>query len=176
MKKQNTIAVIIFVLVVLILIYQSEDATQVTSSNEETTQSVDFLKVGDEAPDFELQDLNGNTVKLSDFEGEPVIINFWATWCGPCTEEMPYLQQFYENYPDVQIITINCDPENDIQAFVTSNGYTFPVLLDTTGDAQAAYQIMAYPTTFVIDENGIIVDKINGSMTYEMMEEKFLNI
>lgn len=171
MKKQNIIAIIIFALIALILVFQSKQFVEEENSN--TTSG--GVQVGDEAPDFTLTDINGNTVSLSDFEGQPVIVNFWTSWCGPCLEEMPHFQEFHENYPDVVILTINCNPEDEIEEFVTNNGYTFPVLLDY-GEVQQAYGITGYPETFIINEDGIVVDKVIGSMTYEMMEEKFLDI
>lgn len=171
MKKQNIIAVAIFALIAVIVIEQSKTYSLEDST---VTTRVSGVQVGDEAPDFTLTDIHGQTVSLSDFEGQPVIVNFWATWCGPCIEEMPNFQKFHETYPEVVILTINCNPEDDIEEFVASNGYTFPVLLDS-GEVQQAYGITAYPETFIIDEEGIVVDKVVGSMTYEMMEDKFLD-
>lgn len=173
MKKQNIIAIVIFALIAVIVIAQSK---QFTSSEESTgTSTATGIQIGDKAPDFTLTDINGQTVSLSDFEGQQVIVNFWTSWCGPCLEEMPNFQKFHETYPDVVLLTINCNPEDSIEEFVTNNGYTFPVLLDS-GEVQQAYGITGYPETFVINEDGIVVDKIVGSMTYEMMEEKFLDI
>ncbi len=130
------------------------------------------LKTGGEAPDFSLQTLDGERVKLSDFEGEKVILNFWATWCKPCREEMPDLQSIYEERDDdVVILAINMDAHNDVEGFIDSYSVTFPVLLDENDQVSDMYQIISLPTTYFIDEDGTIVQKHLGQITYEQLEE-----
>ena len=130
------------------------------------------LKTGGEAPDFSLQTLDGERVKLSDFEGKKVILNFWATWCKPCREEMPDLQSIYkESDDDVVILAINMDAHNDVEGFIDSYSVTFPVLLDENDQVSDMYQIISLPTTYFIDEDGTIVQKHFGQITYEQLEE-----
>lgn len=111
------------------------------------------------APDFTLKSLDGQTVKLSDSIGKPVLINFWASWCGPCREEMPYLQKIYNDYKDTGLVfyLINIGESPDtINKFLKDNGYSMPVLLDSDKSVSQSYRITGIPETFFIDKNGII--------------------
>ena len=113
------------------------------------------------APDFQLQTLDGQAVSLSDFRGRPVLLNFWATWCGPCRIEMPHFQAVYADpgwrASGLEILAVNVgEPPERAQAFVDENGLTFPVLLDTEQTTARAYNLRVFPTSFFIDESGII--------------------
>ena len=131
------------------------------------------------APDFTLTDQYGNTHTLSDYRGKTVFLNFWATWCGPCKSEMPDIQKLYESYGenggDLVVLAI-ANPggqdvsQAEIQQFLTDNGYTFPVLMDTTGATLAYYGISAFPTTFMIDTGGNVYGYVPGAMTGDIME------
>ena len=135
------------------------------------------LKTGGEAPDFSLQTLDGEMVELSDFEGKKVILNFWATWCKPCREEMPDLQSIYaERDEDVVILAVNMDAHNDVKGFIDSYSVAFPVLLDKEDEVSDMYQVISLPTTYFIDEDGIIVQKHIGQITYEQLEEMLAKI
>ena len=135
------------------------------------------LKTGGKAPDFSLQTLDGEMVKLSDFEGKKVILNFWATWCKPCREEMPDLQSIYaQRDDDVVILAVNMDAQNDVKGFIDSYSVTFPVLLDEEDEVADTYQIISLPTTYFIDEDGKIVQKHLGQITYEQLEEMIAKI
>ncbi|MGN1400621.1 MAG: peroxiredoxin family protein [Bacillus sp. (in: firmicutes)] len=130
------------------------------------------LKVGEKAPDFELVNMEGQTVALSDYKGKKVMVNFWATWCGPCRDEMPAMEKYAaESEEDVVILAINTDPENDVAGFAEGVGITFPVLLDENDKALKKYSVKAMPTTYFIDEKGIIANKHIGEMDYKIMEE-----
>lgn len=159
---------------------------QINKSTEQT-EAVDVklatsaevgLKKGNIAPDFELTTLEGKPVKLSDFKGKKVILNFWATWCPPCKAEMPHMQNFYEEQKndngDVEILAVNLsDSEKNnqvVKQFVKEYELTFPILLDTEGVGDD-YQAFTIPTSYVIDSNGIIKHKIVGPMSKEMMEK-----
>lgn len=116
-------------------------------------------QIGSLAPDFQLQDLNGETVSLSDLRGSPVILNFWATWCGACRSEMPYLQQVYDEWQGqgLVILTISLrEPSTTVADFMQTNNLSFPVLLDINDDVRQMYIVSGIPTTFFIDEDGII--------------------
>jgi thiol-disulfide isomerase/thioredoxin len=114
--------------------------------------------VGNSASPFKLKDLEGNLVQLDDFKGKPVLINFWATWCGPCRFEMPAIQSRYNEYGDeLVVIAINFDePEQVVQQFVDELGLSFIVLLDPGGGVQRDYRVRAYPTTYFLDEEGVV--------------------
>lgn len=130
------------------------------------------LEIGNTPPDFELKTLAGDTVKLSDYKGKKVMLNFWATWCPPCKAEMPDMEKFYEGNKDrVEILAVNMDTTNDVKGFANEYGITFPILLDEKNEVNRDYGIVSIPTTFFIDENGVIKQKINGSMKLEDMEK-----
>ena len=117
------------------------------------------LDIGKPAPEFQLQDLNGNTVSLSDFRGSPVLLNFWATWCGPCHSEMPFIQEIYEEWQDkgLIILTVNRrQTSSEVQQFIQDDNLSIIVLLDTNGYVADLYSSIEYiPATFFIDEEGI---------------------
>jgi len=134
------------------------------------------LGKGEKAPDLELKTLDGEKVKLSDYEGEKVIVNFWATWCPPCREEIPDLQKLYDNY-DVEILAIDLTETESsldvVEEFVYDEfEMTFPVLLDETSEVANMYQVMAYPTSYMVDTEGYIQFLAMGAMEYEQMKEE----
>jgi len=135
--------------------------------------------VGDMAPDIELTTLNGETVKLSDYRGSKVFVNFWATWCPPCRAEMPDIQKF-DNDEDVQILAVNLTSTeksvDDVQKFVDELGLTFPILKDEKGKVEQMYKVNAYPTSYLIDSDGVIRKVALGAMNYEMMVQEFEKI
>jgi thiol-disulfide isomerase/thioredoxin len=135
------------------------------------------INKGDAAPDFELEMINGKKVKLSELKGKKVLVNFWATWCPPCKEEMPELQQFYENHGDeITIIAINATGsernEDAVRKFINKYDYTFPVAFDKSMDVTDEYMAVTIPTSYFIGTDGIIqVPRKVGPMTYEFMVE-----
>jgi peroxiredoxin len=134
------------------------------------------VAVGEKAPDFQLQTLDGKDIKLSELEGQPVIINFWATWCTPCKKEMPDLQGLYDSNEGshIEILAINMTTmESDgekVREFSDELGLTFPLLLDKDGDVEKTYQVITIPTTYIIDSKGIIREKIVGPMDKEILK------
>ncbi|RST61292.1 TlpA family protein disulfide reductase [Siminovitchia terrae] len=128
------------------------------------------------APDFELVTLNGETVKLSDYRGKKVILNFWATWCPPCRAEMPHMQNFYEQNKDngIEIVAVNLTKMDkgrmEIDKFVKEYGLTFDIPLDEEGDIGMQYQAFTIPTSYIIDTNGKIASKVVGPMDEPTME------
>jgi len=123
--------------------------------------------------------LQGNKVRLSDFKGKIVFLNFWATWCPPCREEMPFMQELYEKYKDKDIVVLAVNPnqvenrgvddsekaEQKVREFIKENGYTFPILLDRDDSAWAVYQQRGIPANYVIDKEGVIKYLKPGAFT-----------
>lgn len=133
------------------------------------------------APNFELIALNGEKVRLSDFRGKKVLINFWATWCPPCVKEMPAMQAFYDEYAakeNIVIFAINATNQeattDTVKQFVRKNGISFPILLDEQGDVLLHYEVLTLPTSLIIDEGGMVVEQILGPVTEEVLVEKLL--
>ena len=124
--------------------------------------------VGKLAPDFALQDLNGETQKLSDYRGQVVFLNFWATWCKPCQEEMPSMERLHQEleaeFSDrFVMLAVSIDKSaDDIPAFMAKHKLTFPVLHDRWGKVDRIYKIMGVPETYIIDQAGVLVEKIIG--------------
>lgn len=109
---------------------------------------------------FALPSLHGETVRLADHLGKVIFLNFWATWCPPCREEMPSMQTLYDELaPEgFEIIAVNVlEPESTVEAFIDEFGYTYPVLLDADGGVMGQYGVRAYPTTYVIDREGYVI-------------------
>jgi len=122
-------------------------------------QAESSLIVGQAAPDFDLVALDGSHVRLSELKGQPVIINFWATWCTPCRKEMPEFEQVWEGLKDqgLKVYGINVgESKVGVAEFVRQVGATFPILIDEKEAAQDAYKVLPLPTTFFIDRQGII--------------------
>lgn len=117
------------------------------------------LQIGQAAPDFELETLEGEKVKLSELKGKPVVINYWATWCPPCRKEMPEFQQVYDKYKGdgLHFYAINVgESKVAVSDFRDRVGVNFPILIDTKEEAQTAYKILPLPATFFIDREGVI--------------------
>jgi len=136
------------------------------------------IDIGKLAPDFELQYLDGQTFSLSSAQGKPVLLNFWATWCGPCRSEMPLLQQIYEEYSSQGLVFVAVDiGENaaQVEKFMQNNSLTIPVLLDTRAKVATTYNVSGIPTTLFIDKDGIIRNKKIGALTDKSEIEQGLN-
>lgn len=122
------------------------------------------------APDLTVYTADGTAVKLSDFKGKPVVLNFWASWCGPCKSEMPAFEAAYQSMGgDVQFLMVNLtdgvsETVETASAFLAEAGYTFPVFYDTAASANTAYDVSAIPATFFIDAEGCLVDSHTGAM------------
>lgn len=128
--------------------------------------------VGQSAPDFELKNLAGETTRLSDFKGKPLLLNFWATWCGPCRAEFPDLQSVTVEHK-VVIIGINMttnDTPSQVPAFVAEFGVTFPIVLDEIGEVSRAYQVTGLPTSIFIDRDGIVREVRLGAINKAYIE------
>lgn len=128
----------------------------------------------DPAPGFTVLDYNGNEVKLSDYKGKPVVINFWATWCYYCKEEMPDFNKAFKEYPDVQFMMIDAadgyqETVDKAKDYVEKQGFEFDVFFDTKMEAVNAYFVSGFPATYFIDKDGNLVAGANGMIDYETL-------
>jgi cytochrome c biogenesis protein CcmG/thiol:disulfide interchange protein DsbE len=133
------------------------------------------LTVGMAAPDFSLPDIEGKTVRLSDYRGKVVFVNFWATWCKPCKEEMPSMEILWENFKseDFVMLAISMDrvtTKKDIPPFIESMKLTFPILTDSWGQTDKRYKLMGVPETYIIDQSGVLREKVIGPRDWTLPE------
>lgn len=149
-----------------------ETTTTIDSSETETG-----LKQGNVPPDFELTTLTGDVVRLSDYKGKKVILNFWATWCPPCKEEMPHMEKYYQKNKDtenIEIIAVNmttAERPESVREFVDAYELTFPIPLDKTGEIMDAYKIGQLPMTYMINTDGTIAHQISGPINGKVLNE-----
>ena len=154
---------------------QETKAPEATENPGETAAETE--EKGSEAPDFTVYDLEGNAYKLSDFRGKPVLLNFWASWCGPCQMEMPDFQKFYETHGDkVNFVIVNLtdgqqETVESASAFIAEKGYTFPVYYDTDIDAAMKYGVSAVPVSYFIDAEGYFVAWAQGALSADMLQQ-----
>jgi cytochrome c biogenesis protein CcmG, thiol:disulfide interchange protein DsbE len=138
------------------------------------------VEVGTRAPNFTATDLDGRVVALDDLRGEVVLLNVWATWCAPCREEMPSMQQLHDRFAEdgFRVVAVSVDapagqgfrtsqPGGDVRAFVRDYGLTFDVWLDPAGEIQRIYRTTGVPESFLIDRNGAIVKKVIGATDWD---------
>lgn len=136
------------------------------------------VQVGDEAPNFTLRDLAGNVMSLSQLRGKVVLLNFWATWCGPCRVEMPAMEQLYRTLPrrEFEILAVSTDPQGAAvtRPFQREMGFTFPILHDSEYRVGLAYGARTIPITFMVDRRGIVRLKIFGARDWDSPEARDL--
>lgn len=136
------------------------------------------VQVGDEAPNFTLRDLTGNAMSLSQFKGKVVLLNFWATWCGPCRVEMPAMEQLYRTLPrrEFEILAVSTDPQGATvtRPFQREMGFTFPILHDSEYRVGLTYGARTIPITFMVDRRGIVRQKIFGARDWDSPEARDL--
>ncbi|OXS79357.1 redoxin domain-containing protein [Domibacillus enclensis] len=150
-----------------------KEVTEIDSTGIAVSDDQTGIALGDRAPDFKLQTMDGEEVNLSDYKGKKVFLNFWATWCPPCKAEMPHMQAFYEEQPeDVEILAVNLEESTEKAAdFAKQYELTFPILMDADGTVAETYEVYTIPTTYVLNEDGTVHQKIVGPMDEPMMQE-----
>jgi cytochrome c biogenesis protein CcmG/thiol:disulfide interchange protein DsbE len=147
----------------------SADRTGTSTSGQIPAPQTGFL-----APDFELKTPAGDSVKLSDLRGQAVLINLWATWCPPCRAEMQTIEEVYNEYKEqgFTVLAVNMTYQGsplEIMPFVESQGLTYPILLDETGDMAKAYQLKSLPSSYFIDRDGTINEVVIGGPMAEAL-------
>ncbi len=144
----------------------SSEAADPSASEEELTP----------APDFTVYDSQGNEVSLSDFLGKPVVLNFWASWCGPCKREMPDFESIYQELgEDVEFMMVNVtdgsrETRDSAAEFIAGEGYTFPVYYDSQLEAATAYGVYSIPSTYFIDAEGYAVARASGALSADTLQ------
>lgn len=143
------------------------DSSENTDSGETTVET---------APDFTMTDASGTEVKLSDFFGKPVVLNFWASWCGPCKSEMPHFEDAYQKYgEDINFVVVNLtdgarETVESASGFIEEQGYTFPVYFDTNTEGAVTYGTYSIPVTYFIGADGVPVAQANGALDAETLQ------
>ena len=180
MKKNKTLIILIIAFVVLlggayILYFQlceSQTPDQLSVEQQESNETEENQKTL--APDFTVYDADGNQVKLHDFIGKPIVLNFWASWCGPCQMEMPDFHEKYLELGDsINFLMVNMTTGRETlesaKKFIAEKEYTFPVFYDTKSDAAATYGAYSLPTTYFIDAEGYAVAQATGAIDGETL-------
>lgn len=157
-------------------VFYDEDSHEHAHENMEP----EIQAVNVEVEDFQLNTIDHKQMKLSDFKGKKVLINFWTTWCPPCKEEMPHLNEYYKEFAkehNVEILAINITDEeilvSDVEKFAQKNNIKFPILLDETGKVSIDFRVISIPTSFIVNEEGNIIEKVTGPVTKDILITKF---
>ena len=162
----------------IVLLFMLVHATAYAEHSSFDKMGVVPPKTSQQAPEFMVRNLKGQNVKLSDFKGKVVLLNFWATWCGACIEEMASMQKLYSTLDGVEVVAVSIDRWNEdrIQEYVKSNKLTFPVLLDQDQKVRKKYHVMGLPTSYLIDAEGKIRGYASGARTWDSPDSQDLFI
>ena len=185
MKNKSTLLVIVLVFALLIggatILYhqlgQNIAAEQLSTqaAQQEGNNNEGETEQKTKAPDFIVYDAEGNEVHLSDYVGKPTVLNFWASWCGPCQMEMPdFHEKYLELGEEVNFLMVNMttgrETMESASAFIEKNEYSFPVFYDTDSDAAMTYGAYSLPTTFFIDADGYAIAQATGAIDAETLQ------
>lgn len=168
--KRNIILLAIVIILVAVAIYQNQSAVPQVTKLEEAP------RIGFKAPSFALNGLDEKKYTLPLAERKPMVINFWASWCGPCQEETPEFVRLYQKYHGkIEVYGVNgtgSDSIDHVNKFVGDFHVPYPVLLDLDNKVSDRYEVIGFPTTYFVDRNGVIVDKVVGMVDSATLESK----
>lgn len=175
LKNWLSVSVILILMGIVFINYLASDKTETSKEILDSTVNTTDIKLSDRAVrNFELPNISGEQTTLYNYLGKPIVLVFWATWCGPCNEEMPRLQNYYETKKDVQIVTVNAtDTEASIDTvtkYATKKGWDLPILLDETGDIRKRFGGFTIPTTIFLSGNGEIVHEVYGPIDEQYID------
>ena len=151
----------------------NENTSETTPSETSENETIEFTK----APEFTVYNLENKSVNLSDFFGKPIIINFWASWCGPCQMEMPDFNEAYINYKDnIEFLMVNMtdgsrETMEKASSFIEEKNYSFPVYYDTEYSAAITYSVTSLPTTYFIDSDGNLIAHAKGAINSDILQK-----
>lgn len=179
-NKKKLILLLVVVVVFFGVVYTAYNSMSDKYKDEQVQNNIekeDSSKDSElKAPDFSVVDRNGETVKMSDLAGKPMVINFWASWCGPCQSELPDFEKVYkERGDDVVFMMVNLtdggrETVDKVEKFIGQNGYTFPVYFDTKFEGSKAYGVSSIPVTYFVDKKGNLKESHMGSMDKRTLE------
>jgi thiol-disulfide isomerase/thioredoxin len=188
-QKNNKMTAIIFIVLIVVIIASGVLYKKLGSGYENGIMPGENMTSSDmnnssgkkeelqDAPAFEVEDSKGDKIKLSDMKGKPVVVNFWASWCGPCKSEMPDFDKLYKKYgEDIEFMMVNMtdggqETKEGAAEFIKSMGYEFPVYYDVNLSAANAYSVMSIPATYFINEDGKIAAYAKGAIDEGAIEE-----
>lgn len=182
MKKKSFIILLIsFIALLLLAIVLYSNLSGTVSPPDNISPDISTQQPEIKVPDFTVNDFNNKVVYLSDLSPKPTVINFWATWCGPCKSELPFFENMFKEYGDkINFMMINLtDGQREttslVKSFIEKNNYTFPVYFDTEGNASSLFDLSSIPVTVFIDADGNYKGGRRGAMTENILRS-YINI